>query len=178
MASIDHLRPGVDPAKLPELASPLVTAKPSLESRRRFSPVEYPFPSVDPFKAANSSLGSIRRPSTSGSSSRMASGHNRSNTSASPKPGLWSRPPNNSDSSSRSGDSQEQGFGLNFGPTKPRVPKTGTDTALAEKDNVPPLPTAQNRSTNQYGLWGPPVALEQNERRPGPKRRWTVTDAE
>jgi hypothetical protein len=178
VASLDHLRPGVDPAKLPELSSPLVTAKPSLDSRRRFSPVEYPFPSVDPFRGANSSLGSIRRPSTSGTSSRLLSSHTRSNTATPPMPGLWSRAPNNSISRSGSGDSQEQEFGLNFGDSKPKISSTGTDKTLVEKDNVAPLPTTANRPSSQHGLWGPPPNTEQNERRPGPKRRWTVTETE
>ncbi|KAF2690261.1 hypothetical protein K458DRAFT_356935 [Lentithecium fluviatile CBS 122367] len=103
LASLDHLRPGVDPSKPPQPQSPAGIASPSLEYRRRFgynsggtnspvSGIESPFTLGEPLRSGwNSSLGSMRRSSTSGSGSRMLSSGNSGGT-ASPmtSSGLWS----------------------------------------------------------------------------------------
>lgn len=102
MASVDHLKPGVDPSKLQgpsQVSSPAVVPSPSLESRRRFtgssganSPLDSPFTIGEPFRNWNSSLGSMRRTMSSGSNkSYMQSNLNPSGT-ASPSTGLWSSP--------------------------------------------------------------------------------------
>lgn len=104
LASTDHLRTGVDPSKLPQAQSPAVMASPSLDYRRRVgygasatsSPgaqIDSPFTFAEPARSGwNSSLGSIRRSSTNGSSatrllsSTTAVGGASSRTSS----GLWS----------------------------------------------------------------------------------------
>jgi broad specificity phosphatase PhoE len=96
-ASVDHLRPGVDPSKPPstqtQTQSPAVAASPSLEYRRRFtgsstagSPIEAPFSIGEPYRNWNSSLGSMRRTMSNGSNSRL----NQRQGSASSSSGLWS----------------------------------------------------------------------------------------
>ncbi|KAE8847284.1 hypothetical protein CFE70_005955 [Pyrenophora teres f. teres 0-1] len=104
-ASIDHLRPGVDPskplsAKTPSSASPAVTSSPSLEYRRRFTGSSSttnstldvpPFSIGDAHRTWNSSMSSARRTMSSGSTSRYMHGHGASTTgTASPAGGLWS----------------------------------------------------------------------------------------
>jgi broad specificity phosphatase PhoE len=96
-ASVDHLRPGVDPSKPPsaqtQTQSPAVTASPSLEYRRRFtgsstssSPIEASFSIGEPYRNWNSSLGSMRRTLSNGPSSRSM----QRQGSASSSNGLWS----------------------------------------------------------------------------------------
>ncbi|KAF2867010.1 hypothetical protein BDV95DRAFT_503943 [Massariosphaeria phaeospora] len=92
IASVDHLRPGVDPTRPPPAHSPAHhRSSPSLEYRRRFakpsdasSPTDSIFSVNESFKGLNSSLGSMRRSSASGSSSRLLSGNPTS-----PTTGLW-----------------------------------------------------------------------------------------
>jgi hypothetical protein len=96
-ASVDHLRPGVDPSKppsaQPQTQSPAIAANPSLDYRRRFtgssaasSPLEAPFSLGEPHRNWNSSLGSMRRTMSNGSSSRAV----QRQGSASSSSGLWS----------------------------------------------------------------------------------------
>ncbi|KAF2849964.1 hypothetical protein T440DRAFT_120941 [Plenodomus tracheiphilus IPT5] len=102
LASVDHLRPGVDPAKPPQAQSqshaqsPAVASSPSLDSRRRFtgshatnSPIDSPFSSGEPYRSWNSSLGSVRRTTSTGSSSMYTSSLSTASGTASPS-GLWS----------------------------------------------------------------------------------------
>lgn len=98
IASIDHLRAGVDPSKPPQPPTPASASvsSPSLEYRRRFTKdksigsgdTDGPFSIGEPWKPVKpSSLGSIRRSSTSGSSSLYSSSNA---SSVSPSLGLWS----------------------------------------------------------------------------------------
>ncbi|KAF1836117.1 hypothetical protein BDW02DRAFT_494423 [Decorospora gaudefroyi] len=102
-ASIDHLRPGVDPSKLPsaqtQTQSLAMAASPSIEYRRRFtgssttgssSPLESPFSIGEPYRSWNSSLSSVRRTMSSGSNSRFMQGQPSVSGAASPSGGLWS----------------------------------------------------------------------------------------
>ncbi|KAF2178227.1 hypothetical protein K469DRAFT_599891 [Zopfia rhizophila CBS 207.26] len=184
LASLDHLRPGVDPSKLPQPLSPAVMASPSLEYRRRFggsagshSPIDSPFTLGEPHRGISSSLGSIRRSSTSGSSSRLLSSNAPNNSSsASSMTGLWSglRAPTPSDVTPEGGHSPGHDMVLNFGDTKP---KSSNGEKNTENDDVPPLPSDLGRSMSQYhGLWGPPPGSGFHEREKGPKRRWTVSE--
>lgn len=102
LASVDHLRPGTDPAKLTnpqsQAGSPLVQASPSLEQRRRFtgspatnSPLDSPFSIGEPHRTWSSALGSVRRTSSSGSNSRYTPTiRSNSGTPSSVGGGLWS----------------------------------------------------------------------------------------
>ncbi|KAG9187430.1 hypothetical protein G6011_05301 [Alternaria panax] len=98
-ASVDHLRPGIDPSKLPsaqtQTQSPAITGNPSLEYRRRFtgssttsSPLDSPFSLGEPYRNSLSSLGSMRRTMSSGSNSRFM--QSATSGTASPAGGLWS----------------------------------------------------------------------------------------
>lgn len=100
-ASVDHLRPGVDPSKLPsaqaqvQAQSPVVLPSPLLDHRRRFTgsstastPSEAPFSIGEPYRTRNSSMSSMRRTMSSGSNSRFI--QSATNGTASPAGGLWS----------------------------------------------------------------------------------------
>ncbi|KAJ4295119.1 hypothetical protein N0V90_007129 [Kalmusia sp. IMI 367209] len=99
LASVDHLRPGVDPSKLPQAQSPATLASPSVDYRRRLktsntstpinqidSPSSLDSPSV---RGWNSSLGSVRRTSTQGSGSNIWSSNTSGSASPSASSGLW-----------------------------------------------------------------------------------------
>ncbi|PSN61007.1 hypothetical protein BS50DRAFT_162302 [Corynespora cassiicola Philippines] len=189
LASVDHLRPGVDPSKPPAPASPAVTASPSLEYRRRFtstggtnSPIDSPFSLGDPYRGLNSSLGSMRRSSTSKSSSRDMS--NNISGSASPMTGLWSslRAPT-PDISSDGRRSPGADMVLNFREQQPKpAPTLNTNVPPAEEtapttngssktheekeqhDQVPPLPIGLGRTQSQSarGLWSPQTQAAAN----------------
>jgi hypothetical protein len=102
MASVDHLKPGVDPSKLQshsQANSPAVLPSPLLESRRRFgsssgasSPTEFPFSIGEPFRNWNSSLSSSRRTMSSGSSKLYTQSNLNPSGTATPVGGLWSSP--------------------------------------------------------------------------------------
>lgn len=102
MASVDHLKPGVDPSKLrsqSQANSPAILPSPSLDSRRRFagspganSPGESPFFIGEPYRTWGSSLGSARRTMSSGSSKTYTQSNLNPGGSASPAAGLWSSP--------------------------------------------------------------------------------------
>lgn len=189
LASLDHLRPGVDPSKPPQPQSPAVIASPSLEYRRRFggsgganSPVnqlDSPFSIGEPIHSGwNSSLGSIRRSSTSGSSSRLLSNATGS-TSPMLSTGLWSslRAATGSDNSSDGRRSPGADMVLNFGIQQPKQASRSTSTTSTipnvdgasslpdssttskeEDDNVAPLKsiTATSRKNSvSGGLWAP-----------------------
>ncbi|CAI6322768.1 unnamed protein product [Periconia digitata] len=103
LASTDHLRAGVDPSRLPQLQSPAVLSSPSLDYRRRVgygasasstpvNQVDSPFTFGEPVRSGwNSSLGSMRRSSTNGSSTtRVLSSYAAGGTSSRTSSGLWS----------------------------------------------------------------------------------------
>jgi hypothetical protein len=104
MASVDHLKPGVDASRLQlqsqsQACSPIITSSPSVESRRRFtgssgagSPVQSPFSIGEPYRNWNSSLGSARRTMSSGSNKMYAQSNLSSGVTAAPAGGLWSSP--------------------------------------------------------------------------------------
>lgn len=95
-ASVDHLRPGVDPSKLPSAQaqpqSPVVLPSPLLDHRRRFTgssttstPSEAPFSIGEPYRTRNSSMS---RTMSSGSNSRFI--QSAMSGAVSPAGGLWS----------------------------------------------------------------------------------------
>jgi hypothetical protein len=103
MASVDHLKPGVDPSKLrspqSQVNSPVVQPSPSLDARRRFngspganSPTESPCSIGEPFRNWNSSLGGMRRTMSSGSNKLYTQSNLNPSIPASPAAGLWSSP--------------------------------------------------------------------------------------
>ncbi|KAF2800642.1 hypothetical protein K505DRAFT_228251 [Melanomma pulvis-pyrius CBS 109.77] len=179
MASLDHLRPGVDPSRLPQSQSPAVVAHPSLEYHRRFtgsgganSPVDSSFTLPETYKGLNSALGSMRRSSISGSSSsRLLS--NNMGVISSPATGLWSnlRTPT-TDASNEGRRSPGHDFVLNFRDQQSKpLRSTGSSTATngntngntpdqdkhnekdedhhGEHDDVPPLPIKKGRTLSQ-----------------------------
>jgi hypothetical protein len=181
LASLDHLRPGVDPAKLSDIPAPPMLASP-IEYRRRLnplaptSPTEYPYGAAEPFRGINSSLGSMRRSSTTGSSSsRLFAPSTTQNSSTTSMTGLWSRTSSNLDTASTRSASPGADLVLNFPEPKLGNALTKTVSNQSENDDVAPLPTVQKAVT---GLWGPaPVAARTDlSRVSGPKRRWTVTE--
>lgn len=102
MASVDHLKPGVDPSKLrvqSQVNSPAVQPNPSLESRKWLagspntnSPLDSPFSLGEPYRTWNSSLGSMRRTMSSGSNKLYTQSNLNPSGPASPATGLWSSP--------------------------------------------------------------------------------------
>ena len=181
LASLDHIRPGVDPAKLSQIPSPALLASPS-EYRRRYnsstgtnSPIDSPLTLPEPIRGVNSALGSIRRSSTSGSStsSKLFSPSTIQNATTM---GLWSRAPSNVDGSSEVSGSPGNDLVLNFGDAKPSTPLAKTLSKESENDEVAPLPQSLGRLITQHGLWGPAPSGARNERERGPKRRWTVSE--
>lgn len=103
LASVDHLRPGVDPSKLPQPQSPAPAASPSLEYRRRIgssatstptTQIESPLSlGTTSTRGWNSSLGSMRRTSTQDSTSNIWSSNASGTASGTSTPGgssgLW-----------------------------------------------------------------------------------------
>jgi hypothetical protein len=166
MASLDHLRPGVDPSKSPQPQSPAMLASPSgtsLEYRRRFtktggaSPIDSPFALPEPYKGLNSSLGSMRRSSTSGSSSSRLLSNNVGDGLTSPT-GLWSalRAPS-TDAMSEGRNSPGHDFVLNFRdhakPTTsstetPPVSAPGSESDTTQRSNSSSTTTAGDNITN------------------------------
>jgi broad specificity phosphatase PhoE len=133
-ASVDHLRPGVDPSKPPSAQkqnqSPAITANPSIEYRRRFtgsstasSPIEAPFSIGEPHRNWNSSLGSMRRTMSNGSSSRSMQRQGSATSSS----GLWSgtRAPT-ADTDGRVSPGAD--MVLNFATHQPAKPTTYTSS--------------------------------------------------
>ncbi|KAF2001859.1 hypothetical protein P154DRAFT_521340 [Amniculicola lignicola CBS 123094] len=209
LASTDHLRPGVDPSKPPQAQSPAVTTIPSLDYRRRFtssaasSPLDSMMTFPDMYRGLNSSLGSIRRSSTSGSSSsRVLSNNTTIPTSRNPSnAGLWGSsgffPSSSQETLSGGDDSPGRNIFLNFDYQKPKINTnvgndghTNGDKKHEENDDVPPLQSGLGKSTSgsqsglwtpksatiEKGLWGQSPTVEVNERDKGPKRRWTVSE--
>jgi hypothetical protein len=230
MASIDHLKPGVDPSKLrspqSQSNSPVVAPSPSLDARRRFggspsanSPTESPFTIGDPFRNWNSSLGGARRTMSSGSNKLYTQSNLNPGVPVSAAAGLWSSPKLTPAAEPASSPSTE--LVLNFANQQPKpksresattvdssasIPaldgasditnglvRLNTNERKEVSDSVAPLPKAQNRGgsnssgglwgakappKSNAGLWGPPRLDDLYEHRPGPKRRWTVTERE
>jgi hypothetical protein len=103
MASVDHLKPGVDPSKLrspqSQVNSPIVAPSPSVDARRRFagspganSPIDSPFSIGEPFRNWNSSLGGQRRTMSSGSNKLYTQSNLNPSGPAPAAAGLWSSP--------------------------------------------------------------------------------------
>ncbi|KAF2704398.1 hypothetical protein K504DRAFT_390203 [Pleomassaria siparia CBS 279.74] len=150
MASLDHLRPGVDPSKLPQNSSPAVVASPSLEYRRRFtntggsSPLDSPFTLPEPYRGpTNSALGSMRRSSASGNSSSRLLSSNLSSFTSPITTGLWSalRPP---DSPNEGRRSPGHDFVLNF---RDHIPNTSSTAATA--GSTPPISAPSSDTTRE-----------------------------
>ncbi|KAF2652682.1 hypothetical protein K491DRAFT_695397 [Lophiostoma macrostomum CBS 122681] len=142
LASTDHLRPGVDPSTPLQPQSPAVVASPSLEYRRKFrsstnganSPIESPITLGQPWQPINSSLGSMRRSSTSRSSSGYTS--QPSHGSVSPSIGLWSslKPPASSQDLINGRHSPGQDMVLSFRQHQP-PPTSNGDISRSNTDN-------------------------------------------
>ncbi|KAL5118850.1 hypothetical protein ACEQ8H_003172 [Pleosporales sp. CAS-2024a] len=226
MASVDHLKPGVDPSKLhsqSQTKSPAVLPSPSLESRRRFgaSPVASPGDShFDPFRNWNPSMASSRRAVSSGSSKFYAQSNvNSTSPSTATGGGLWGSSKPTAEKAEKEKAEKEKAASVAPQRSKP-APKVSTTVKASipgldgtadmtdalqrlntneqkeVSDSVAPLlprtretksstassssglwgAKAQPKSTS--GLWGPPRLDDVYEHRPGPKRRWTVTERE
>jgi hypothetical protein len=235
MASIDHLKPGTDPSRLraqSQASSPVVPPAPSLDTRKQRlagsplanSPSDSPFSLGEPLRNWNSSLGSARRASSSGSSKMYTQSNLNPSVPASPAVGLWSGSKTTPASGTDAGDGRATpgaDMVLNFAVQQPTSNSTvsnatnednssipsvdgaaevtnslarlNTNEEKEVSDNVAPLTkpharTSSNSSTGLWGaksavksnagLWGPPRLDDVYEHRPGPKRRWTVTDRE
>jgi broad specificity phosphatase PhoE len=155
LASIDHLRPGTDPTKLTTLqsrtGSPTVLLSPSVDQRRRFtgsssanSPLESPFSVGDSYRTWNSSLGSVRRTSSSGSNTRYTPGARSGSESASSAGGLWSgaRTPV-ADTGSDGRSSPGADMMLNFANPQSK-PKSTTNSATST--DAPSIPAVDGTS--------------------------------
>lgn len=160
MASVDHLKPGIDPSKLQaqkQAKSPAIKGSPSLESRRRFtgsgsnSPLDAPFSLGEPFRNWNSSLGSMRRTMSSGSSKLYTQSNLNPSGTASPVTGLWSSPKLTPASGIASGDGRTSpgaDMVLNFSCQNPKSkPKTSSSTNAATS-----IPTVDGTSEITNGL--------------------------
>lgn len=189
LASTDHLRPGVDPSRPPQAhsqsQSPNVVPSPSLDYRRRLtgspaanSPIESPFSLGEPYRSWNSSLGSVRRTMSSGSTSKYMQNLHSSSETASPSAGLWSSSRNSiadsgSDGRSSPGADMVSSFTNSYPKPRPTAATRTTKEDNAEESNnsltrldskeqgemndeVTPLPHAHGRtnSTASSGLWG------------------------
>jgi hypothetical protein len=165
LASLDHLRPGVDPAKPPQQQSPATVASPSVESRRRFghgsngtnspvSAIDSPFAFGESARSGwNSSLGSMRRSSTSGtgSGSRILSSSGTSSSMASS--GLWSvsKAPSY-DSSSDGRQSPGAEMARSFAN---QAPKSTSNPAIADDtDTATRIPNLNGTSSMGLGING------------------------
>jgi hypothetical protein len=235
MASVDHLKPGTDPSKLraqSQTGSPVVPPGPSLDTRKQRlagsplanSPSDSPFSLGEPYRNWNSSLGSARRASSSGSSKMYTQSNLNPSVPASPATGLWSSPkitpamgvsvgdgraspgtdtvlnftvqqstPNHTAQSATNEASTSILAVDGAAEMTNSLAKLNTNEEREVSDNVAPLtrPHARTGSNNSAGLWGAKPAAKSNaglwgpprlddvyEHRPGPKRRWTVTDRE
>ncbi|KAF1945319.1 hypothetical protein EJ02DRAFT_451621 [Clathrospora elynae] len=144
MASVDHLRPGVDPSKPPSVQSkkqaPAATASPSIDSRRRFtgsstpnSPLETPFSIGEPNRIWNSA----RRTMSSGTNSRFMQGHSSTSGTASPSSGLWSgtrTPATEGGSDGRASPGAD--MVLNFANQHPKPKPTTASTSIPSVDGA------------------------------------------
>ena len=187
VASVEHLRS--DPSKTPVVPSSNVVPQIPEYRRRTGSKSSMPGSNVDPFakpepRAISAALGSMRRSSTATSSNQLfsASPRNGSTASSSTTGGLWSRAPASptsldgfSDLSGPSGSASP--LNLAASPQLGVSPKTHAQIPeLDEEDSIAPLPPAIGRSLSQHGLWGAPPSGARQDRKPGPKRRWTVNE--
>jgi len=145
-ASIDHLRPGVDPSKPPsaqtQAQSPAILPSPLLDYRRRFTgsstastPSETPFSLGEPYRTRNSSMSSMRRTMSSGSNSRYIQSAMSGAASPSGGGGLWSG------ASTPAGEAE---VGLHSVHQQPRSKSTTTTTTTpavssSENDAKPTL---------------------------------------
>lgn len=149
LASTDHLRPGVDPAKLQapsKMNSPAVLPSPSLEYRRKFSgspatnsPIDSPFSIGEPYRSWNSSLGSVRRTMSSGSNSRFMQQRPNTSGAASPSTGLWSGSRTSTiDGSSEGRPSPSAEMAFNFANQFPKA-KPAVPTSNPQNSTIPSL---------------------------------------
>jgi hypothetical protein len=166
LASIDHLRPGVDPSKPPQNQSPAGIASPSLEYRRRFgygsgstispiSAIDSPFALGEPLRSGwNSSLGSMRRSSTSGGGSgsrTLSSGYSAGTASPTPTSGLWNSPKVPSiDSFSEGRRSPGADMVLNFANQAPKPSTTSSNPASnpGPTTDTTPIPNLDGTSSS------------------------------
>ncbi|KAH7383214.1 hypothetical protein BKA66DRAFT_417787 [Pyrenochaeta sp. MPI-SDFR-AT-0127] len=171
LASTDHLRPGVDPAKLQsqsKVNSPAVMPSPSLEYRRKFSgspatnsPVDSPFSIGEPYRSWNSSLGSVRRTMSSGSNSRFMQQRPNTSGAASPSTGLWSgsrTPTIDGSSDGRPSPGAEMVFNFGNQVTKPKAtvptsnPHSSTIPALdGTSEAIDPLTKLDSKEESETG---------------------------
>lgn len=145
LASVDHLRPGVDPAQPPQAPSqsqsPAIAPSPSSDYRRRVAGfptisnrIGPPCSLADPHKSSTSSLDSVRRTTSTGPRS-MYSSHLSSTNGGSAPTGLWAgaRKAVN-DAGCQGTPNPGPDMMLNIAPSPPLKPKP----ALAA-ERVPPL---------------------------------------
>lgn len=165
-ASVDHLRPGVDPSRLPcaqtQTHSPAIAPSPSLEYRRRFtgsstssSPLEAPFSIGEPHRSWNSSLGSMRRTMSNGSNSRVVQRQGSSGGTASPSSGLWSASKSSAtDAGSDGRASPGPDVLLNLGGQHAQSkPATWTTTTMTTTTMTPPTTNAAQSVPPLHGTF-------------------------
>lgn len=152
LASVDHLKPGVDPSKPQTPAqtrSPALFSSPSVDSRRRFtgssgaiSPLDSPLSIGEPLRSWNSSLGSMRRTMSSGSGKGyMSSNLNPSGTASPSSSGLWSSPKILPDGGSFSSEGKAEpgaDMMLNFA-NQPPHPKPASTTTVRPSPDLPSM---------------------------------------
>lgn len=159
VASMEHLRAGADPLRIPQLMSPHLTAIPE-NGRRRDTLSSISDGTLTPELEApsnrSSALGSIlrNRSTTMGSSRSATSEPNRSGS------GLWG---------SRASTLVEPTY------TAPSRDNSGTfdgndsQDELSTPSSMASVQAGVNRSNSQRGLWGGGSRKE-------PTRRWTLTE--
>ncbi|OQE43350.1 hypothetical protein PENCOP_c003G07145 [Penicillium coprophilum] len=161
VASTDHLRPGMNPSQLSSLLTPSVPhalSPPPVSSYRirpgaRPSVFQETLPNGPPSNSPQSwSL--VMRPSTSSTTSRVASG-------------LW-----NSISSPTDQADTEENFVPNFGD-RPVSQDSAVPDESDKSANLGWTKQLPQRTQSQRGLWGSAQSLEDRE---AGKRRWTVTE--
>ena len=195
VASLDHLRAGVDASKMTGLQSPNLVPKIPEYRRRNLAKtgsagVASPSSplSKEVRRPVNSSLGSIRRSATTSTSALNhdswiipnRSSSNPASLSAS-GPGLWSK---NSSMLSSFDEAAEfsayQMDELSLGPSlaESDMVQSPIDATESARDTIAPLPTdVPDRSFSQHGLWAPRVPeARQDAVSTAPKRRWTVNE--
>ncbi|KAF1989682.1 hypothetical protein K402DRAFT_451879 [Aulographum hederae CBS 113979] len=182
-ASTEHLRKGVDPSYVSMFPSSK-TAPPLTELQRRKS--SYTGNLAEHMQSVNASLGSIRRSSTSASSSRPHTARSRPSPSNSGgSGGLWSRTPltpasvASTDGLADVPSDSERDLGL----TRNTSVATGTSLKTIVQGQVdedlhePQEPQMKPKTERSYsGLWGGPPQSGRTPRDRGPKRRWTVNE--
>lgn len=146
LASVDHLRPGVNPAALsqpePATQSPAVHPSPTTGNyRRRFTggssglntPSDSPFTLDASYRSWLGNSSGVRRTASSGSNSRYTTSHLNDSGISSPSTGLWSSPRVvASDATSDGRSSPGADMVLNFANQQP-TPKPSTSTVASSQ---------------------------------------------